>query len=94
MKKQTKEYQRLYKEKKRVEALEYLGGKCVECGFQDFRALEIDHVRDDGYLEKVPRDSTYYNKVIKDNTGRYQLLCSNCNSKKRYEHRKEQQRNS
>lgn len=90
----TKQYQRQYKKKKKLAAVAHLGGKCVVCGERDFRCLEVDHVENDGYLEKVPRDSTYYNKVMKDDTGRYQLMCSNCNSIKRYEHREEQQRNT
>jgi hypothetical protein len=73
----------------RKELLEIMGGKCVKCGFSDFRALQIDHVSGGGteergqmYLEK------YYNKIRKDiesGSVEYQLLCANCNWIKKYD---------
>ncbi len=65
-----------------------LGNKCVDCGFSDIRALQVDHVNSDGYLERVKTGSgSYYKRVVKDATsGRYQILCANCNWIKRHTH--------
>lgn len=72
----------------RIKVIEKLGGKCKKCGFDDFRALQIDHVKDDGYIERnlITSRVTYLNKVLNDQTGKYQLLCANCNWIKRYNH--------
>lgn len=70
--------------------IERLGGVCAKCGFTDWRALQIDHVFGDGYLERKkdrsmnPLDDRH--RIITGfKNGRYQLLCSNCNWIKRYE---------
>ena len=64
-----------------------LGGKCVGCGFQDRRALQIDHKHGGGCLELREFNSThkYYKMLLAltDLTERYQLLCANCNWIKR-----------
>jgi len=65
-----------------------LGGKCVRCGFDDVRALQVDHVNGGGKKEigTFTRNwRTYYKRVLADETGKYQLLCANCNWIKRYE---------
>lgn len=82
-------YQKKYKRKYKLIAYGMLGGECVRCGFDDIRALQIDHVNDDGHEEKVPRDAQYYKKVATNKGNRYQILCSNCNQIKRCEHRDE-----
>ena len=71
-----------------------LGGKCALCGFTDIRALQIDHVNGGGTREHHRRKpdgnnwrriclSKYYRLVVEDQTGKYQLLCANCNWIKR-----------
>ena len=94
-----REYFRQYQNDKnrewRTRVLAHLGGKCVRCGFTDERALQVDHVRGDGYLDGRHRignrmagsSSTYYRRVVADTTGRYQLLCANCNWIKRVENK-------
>lgn len=75
----------------RRKLIEAMGGKCVRCGFSDHRALQIDHVLGDGYSECVLTKSGYrgrsysFGDILADKTGRYQLLCANCNWIKRYE---------
>ena len=57
-----------------------LGDKCVRCGFSDPRALHVDHVNDDGYVER--KNMNRYRRtlsILKDQKGRYQILCANCN---------------
>lgn len=75
--------------KLRMKVLRALGGKCVYCGFSDFKALEIDHVEGGGNKEiRSLHRYAYLNHVlseVKKGSRKYQLLCSNCNSIKRYE---------
>jgi ribosomal protein S27AE len=63
------------------------GRKCAQCGFDNTRALQIDHVNNDGAAEKKVRHSigevAYYKRVLADTSGKYQLLCANCNWIKR-----------
>lgn len=70
----------------RLAALAALGGRCKKCGFDDHRALQIDHVDGDGAKERAEgrSPSTFHKKVIADQTG-YQCLCANCNWIKRHE---------
>lgn len=66
---------------------DFLGGKCVRCGFTDIRALQIDHVNGGGKKELKKNGSgiSYYKKILLDKNRKYQLLCANCNWIKRYE---------
>ena len=77
-------------------ALAALGGVCVRCGFADVRALQIDHVNGGGLRERSRRRqkdnailrvclTKYYRQVVEDQTGKFQLLCANCNWIKRAE---------
>ena len=67
-----------------------LGNKCVWCGFQDHRALQIDHVNNNGaqHRRQYPVGSSIYYKDILANidSGQYQCLCANCNYIKKVEH--------
>lgn len=74
--------------RRRREVLELMGSKCVRCGFNDFRALQIDHI-DGGGLKKIKAigGTGRQLKIILEN-GKYkglQLLCANCNWIKRDE---------
>jgi hypothetical protein len=73
--------------KERQEIIQLLGGRCVRCGFEDVRALQVDHRYGDGADER--RDysgAAYYRHILRSlHTGRYQLLCANCNAIKRVE---------
>jgi hypothetical protein len=70
-----------------------LGGKCSKCGFQDSRALQIDHVNGDGYVERHKKKimaTTLLKDVINSmiqKEKKYQLLCANCNWIKRVENK-------
>jgi len=86
-----REWQRHHRWKCRQELIQLLGGKCVSCGFSDWRALQIDHINGGGNAEK--RKFNYWNeqyyriilRQIKLGSKDYQLLCANCNWIKRYE---------
>ena len=72
----------------RLVALEALGGKCVKCGFDDYRALQIDHVGGGGSRERKAVTRSYYTMIVESilkDEGKYQLLCANCNWIKRVE---------
>jgi hypothetical protein len=70
----------------RTKVLQKFGSKCMQCGFDDFRALQIDHINGGGSSErKTLKKDSLYREVLKDNTNKYQLLCANCNSIKRIE---------
>lgn len=69
----------------RAQALKALGGMCVDCGFSDERALQIDHVNGDGAVDRRTGNinTKRLKSVLTDTEGRYQLLCTNCNTIKR-----------
>jgi len=74
----------------RFKVLQKLGNKCVRCGFDDWRALQVDHVKNNGHEErKKLRPRELYEKILelpKDELEEnYQLLCANCNWIKKYE---------
>lgn len=82
--------------KVRQAALAFLGNKCnsQDCrwinpdgsiGCTDPDVLQIDHVNDDGAIERKQSggNDKIYRNVLADTEGRYQILCANCNWKKR-----------
>ena len=82
------------RERLRSEVLQVLGNQCIQCGFNDPRALQIDHIHGGGRKDRKEKTSPWaFLKDIKLNgaQGKFQLLCANCNSIKRVvnqEHRK------
>jgi len=79
----------------RRQILKLLGSKCSNSncsapgGESDWRCLQIDHVNGGGRLEKKSFSSEYAymkNILLKIQNGSkdYQLLCANCNWKKKY----------
>ena len=92
-KKYLQKYKRKYQEKRQL-ILEKLGNKCVNCGFNDYRALQIDHIHGNGSKEtRKIGTSGLYRKIlsmnITDIKKEYQLLCANCNWIKRHEKKEE-----
>ena len=55
---------------------------CNCCGENHRHFLQIDHIHNDGYLDKKDKSITsaivYYEKIIK-NIQNFQILCANCN---------------
>ena len=66
------------------EVIKKLGGECAECGINDISVLCIDHIYNDGKLDRVFTNSiTMMRNIVKfGDQGRYQCLCFNCNLKK------------
>ena len=86
------QYQKDYAIKQRNAAIEALGGKCVKCEFSDRRALQIDHINNDGHIErKNGKFGSRFNKHVLESflkkENKYQLLCANCNWIKENERR-------
>lgn len=73
----------------RHEIIHRLGNKCVNCGFNDIRALQIDHKNGGGkkHIASFSGNSrNYYKSVRSSDLSEYQILCANCNWIKRYTH--------
>ena len=72
-------------QRKRAQAFEILGDKCVKCGFDDPRALQVDHVIPVGqaHEDRLYKEK-FWQKII-DNPNDYQRLCANCNIIKAHE---------
>ena len=55
----------------------------MKCGFDDRRALDIDHVYGDGARDREVGPANWYwtlvLRSVKRGEGRYQVLCCNCN---------------
>lgn len=73
--------------------LESLGNKCSCCGFDDVRALQIDHINSGGVKEIssfgcYSRYATSLYKMLNEDREvfllKFQLLCANCNWIKRH----------
>lgn len=67
----------------RLGIIEYLGRKCAYCGFDDIRALQLDHIHGGG--TKIRKGTHYYkyNKYYFNHLDEakkiFQVLCANCN---------------
>lgn len=66
-----------------------LGGKCARCGFNDYRALQVDHVKraqhPHNYFRRSGRGLYHLVRQSGYDKTLYQLLCANCNWIKRFE---------
>lgn len=75
--------------KRRV--FEHYGLECKQCGESRYDALNIDHINDDGHVERqITRGGhTEYLKIIRDGfPDDRQTLCANCNQIKRIQHQR------
>lgn len=78
--------------KLRREAFEHYGMQCKACGFNDLRALQIDHVDDNGAEERRRLGHRNFSGwmfyrwlKIQGWPPGYQTLCANCNAIKQVE---------
>lgn len=70
----------------RLAILKALGAQCVKCGYSHPAALQVDHVHGDGAEERKAHGSGVYKHIFLNlSTGRYQILCANCNVQKAVE---------
>ena len=83
----TRIWQKAHIRKLRKEMIEAYGGKCCCCGETEPIFMQLDHINNDGSIER----RRYGNHVVEwqelKKTGwpknRHQLLCANCNYGKR-----------
>lgn len=70
----------------RRELIAAYGGCCVCCGEREPIFLELDHINNDGNVDRIERGNSQRLMVWLRANGwprdRYQLLCSNCNQGK------------
>lgn len=70
-----------------------LGDVCRKCGEQDLRVIQIDHVKGGGTAHRRVAGSgpgliASIIRMIRDNgRGQFQLLCANCNQRKKHTHK-------
>ena len=88
-----KERRKTHRKVVRTEIIKLLGGKCVRCGWNDPRALCIDHIKGGGTRERKSFKDlyAYYRAILARQGAGCQLLCCNHNAIKRIEekeHRK------
>jgi len=68
----------------RKKALDLLGGQCIECQDRDIDYLCIDHVNNDGNVERktVKESQKVYSRILNGTVDEYQILCANHNREK------------
>lgn len=85
----VKESNRKYHQKNRDRLFKMLGDVCCRCGFEDKRALQIDHINGGGIKERALFNTKDYHRIVlkslENKEKKYQLLCANCNWIKRHE---------
>lgn len=66
---------------------EKFGSVCARCGFNDWRALQIDHINGGGTQERKQYKNrwSYYYALLDAPEGTVQMLCANCNQIKMME---------
>lgn len=73
----NKEYDRIYQleryRKRRIEAIEYLGGECVQCGATE--RLELDHINPDTKSFEISKIWGIAQATFWDEVSKCQLLC-------------------
>lgn len=84
-----------HRKEQREQVLTALGNKCVRCGMEDHRVLEIDHVNGNGAEERrMYGGNSFVELVIHNGMFReyfyshldeYQILCANCHTIKTIE---------
>lgn len=72
---------------KKIKAINYLGGKCAECGEKNQFKLTFHHINmDEKEFEIADLDERRWSK-LKSEIDKCELLCHNCHYKKHYDNR-------
>lgn len=81
--KQNREWQRKYRKELKEKVFKGYGGKCNCCGEKEIKFMEIDHIYNDGSIDRkrFVGPTQFYVWLIKRGfpRDRYQMLCANCN---------------
>lgn len=89
-KQKTREQQKAQYRRLKAALIERLGGYCYCCQLNDVRFLTIDHIHNDGYLDRRANGKvssiTYLNRLLRDPDidQRIRLACYNCNCARNY----------
>lgn len=62
--------------------VEYFGGKCIECGIDDIRVLQVNHLKGSSFEDRRFSSShQIYAAILREERNRfdYDLRCANCN---------------
>lgn len=76
---------KIQRDKLREQVFELFGYKCSRCGFDDRRALQIDHKNGGGARDRKRFSQTTFIKYVLRTPDLFQVLCANCNWIKREE---------
>lgn len=83
------------RDKVRAEMIAAYGGVCAHCGEPDPIVLALDHIANDGALDRkqarhMHHGHNLYRRLRREGwpKGKYQLLCHNCNYRKEYMRRR------
>lgn len=85
VKKQMMARKREYYRRIITEIFNLLGNKCANCGNEDKRILQIDHIKGKGNKHRKSLDNAWWRfyrivkKSVENRKKEYQLLCVNCN---------------
>jgi len=87
------EQSRKAKRKIRDQLFDIYGDTCKECGFDDKRALTLDHIQNNGNVERKELGERGVYQRARDNylPNEYQILCMNCQFIKKVETQKQNQ---
>lgn len=90
--KKKAELMRKYNRQIKDTLFEILGGKtCIQCGETDESCLQLDHINDDGYADRIrfgrhtDRMKQYYVKHPEEAKRNLQVMCASCNWKKKHQ---------
>lgn len=82
--------QKLFNIKKTI--IDHYGGACVLCGERNIGFLTLDHINNDGHIERRSKKYKegriqYYRRIIREGfPNTLQVLCWSCNRKKYFEY--------
>ena len=71
-----REQRRGYRDKRKSYCIEYLGGKCVECGTT--HNLQFDHIKREGKKYEISTRLSNNLNNLKEELDKCQLLCAPC----------------
>lgn len=72
----------------RARLFDMYGRKCALCGFLDLRALSLDHIAQNGNVERreIGERGVYRRALAEYNPSEYRILCMNCQFIERHKH--------
>jgi hypothetical protein len=79
----SRDYYRAREDGMRNRVIVALGAKCGRCGYDDIRALVLDHIDGRGDLDRKRlggRIARYYINRLDEASEKLQVLCANCNT--------------